>query len=87
MLPYDKSLHALAGAVIFSAAYVIFHFAALPALEIAAAAVLLAAIGKEIYDHLHRATHTPDPLDALATIAGGALVALPLLVEKLHYAH
>lgn len=80
MLPHDKSLHALAGAAIFSAAYTLFHFAALPALEIAAAAVLLAAIGKEVYDRIHRDRHTPDLMDAVATVAGGCIPALPLLL-------
>lgn len=80
MLPYDKALHALAGAAIFSAAYTLFHLAALPALEIAAAAVVLAAVGKEIYDYIHCDRHTPDPMDALWTVAGGVVVALPLLV-------
>lgn len=83
MIPYDKSLHALVGAAIFSAAYIIFTLAALPALQIAAAAVLLAAIGKEVYDHLHRDKHTPDFMDAVATIAGGVVCALPLLVSKM----
>jgi len=80
MLPHDKALHALIGAAIFSAAYVLFTLAGLPSLHIAAGAVVLAAVGKEVYDYLNRDKHTPDLLDALATLAGGAVVALPLLV-------
>lgn len=79
-MSYDKSLHALVGAAIFSAAYTIFTLAGLHALHIAAGAVVLAAVGKEVYDRIHRDRHTPDPVDALATIAGGVVVALPLLV-------
>jgi hypothetical protein len=80
MIAHDKALHALVGSAIFSAAYVLFTLAGLPALHIAAGAVVLAAVGKEVYDRLNRDRHTPDPLDALATLAGGAVVALPLLV-------
>lgn len=80
IIPQDKANHIVYGSVIFTAAYVIFGFAGLPALPIAAGAVVVLAVAKEIYDRAHRATHTPDPMDALATIAGGALAALPLLV-------
>lgn len=80
MIPHDKSLHALVGGCIFSAAYVLFSIAGLPALHIAAGAVVVAAVGKEVYDRIHRDKHTPDGMDALATLAGGAVVALPLLV-------
>lgn len=80
MLQPDKALHALVGGAIFSAAYVLFTLAGLPALHIASGAVVLAAVGKEVYDYLNRDRHTPDGMDALATLAGGAVVALPLLV-------
>lgn len=80
ILSADKANHALYGAGIFAAAYVLLTLQALPALPLAAAAVVVAAVGKELYDRAHRAKHTPDIMDALATLAGGALVALPLLV-------
>lgn len=83
MIPHDKSLHALVGAVIFSASYSLFHLAALPSLEIAAAAVLLAAIGKEVYDYINRDRHTPDLMDAVATVAGGAISAAPVCLKYL----
>lgn len=83
MLPYDKSLHALAGAVIFSAAYVLFSIAGLPALHIATGAVVLAAVGKEVYDYMHRDKHTPDLMDAVATIIGGAISAAPVCLKYL----
>ena len=80
ILSQDKANHAVYGAAIFTVTYALMAFQRLPALEIASAAVVLLAIGKEVYDRANRATHTPDPLDALATIAGGALCAIPLLV-------
>lgn len=82
MLAHDKSLHALVGSAIFSAAYTLFSIAGLPALHIAAGAVVLAAVGKEVHDRIHRDKHTPDGMDALATLAGGAVVAAPLLVSR-----
>lgn len=81
MIPHDKSLHALAGAVVFSVVYSLMWFQALPALEIAVGAVFLAAVGKEVYDYLNRERHTPDPMDAVATMAGGAIPALPIIVQ------
>lgn len=80
MIAHDKALHIVVGSAIFSAVYVACTLAGLPALHIAAGAVVLAAVGKEVYDRIHRDRHTPDPLDALATIAGGVVCALPLLV-------
>lgn len=90
MLPtiaLDKANHMLYGVVTFSTAHLLFTLAGLPALHIAAAAVVLVAIGKEAMDWLSnqraRAAGLPAPhgvelLDAVATIAGGALCALPL---------
>ena len=83
MLAYDKSLHALVGGAIFSAAYVLFSIAGLPALHIAAGAVVLAAMGKEVYDYIHRDKHTPDLMDAVATIVGGAISAAPVCLKYL----
>jgi hypothetical protein len=71
-LPADKANHVAYGAAL--ACIGGFH-------SVLAGAALCAAfgIGKEIYD---RATKrgTPDALDAAATLAGGALVLLPLVV-------
>lgn len=83
MIPYDKALHALVGGGIFSAAYVVFTLAGLPALHIAAGAVVLAAVGKEVYDYLNRDRHTPDLMDAVATIIGGAISAAPVCLKYL----
>jgi hypothetical protein len=74
-LPADKANHLAYGAAL--ACLGSFHSVALGALLCAAF-----AIGKEIYDQA-RKTGNPEVLDAIATIAGGALVllhpALPLL--------
>jgi len=83
MIPHDKALHAIVGGAIFSAAYVLFTLAGLPALHIAAGAVVVAGVGKEVYDHLNRDKHTPDLMDAVATVAGGVVCSLPLLVSKM----
>lgn len=72
-IPADKVRHFAGGALIASACIVL----VLP-LWLAAAAVLIAAFGKEAYDAAHPENHTPDLFDALATLLGGATVLLPL---------
>lgn len=81
VIPQDKANHFVYGAVIFTVAYVLFTIAGLPALPIAAGAVVGFAVGKEVYDKMHKENHTPDIKDALATMAGGFVVALPLLIN------
>ena len=86
----DHANHALTGSVIFSAALWAATLAAPShAVLIAGAAVLLAAVGKEISDWVinRRAiargaqpTHGVELLDVLATCFGGALAALPLWI-------
>jgi hypothetical protein len=63
-LPHDKALHVIAGVL----AYAVFHFVS-PVVGMAA--VVVAAVGKEVYDWFHRDRHTPDLWDAVATMAGG----------------
>jgi hypothetical protein len=82
-MPRDKALHIVVGGAIFSAAYVACTLVGFPALYPAAGAVVGAAVGKEIYDYIHRDKHTPDLMDAVATIAGGVVCSLPLLVSKM----
>ena len=72
-IPDDKVRHFAGGALIALACIVL----GLP-LWLAAAAVLIAAFGKEAYDYYHPKTHTPDLYDALATLLGGATVLIPL---------
>ena len=89
-LPQDKANHAIDGAIIFVAALAVAKFGAPShALLIAGAAVLIAAVGKEISDWTinrrlrasgAQPTHGVELYDALATCFGGALAALPLWI-------
>lgn len=76
--PDGYARHALVGAAIGGTTAVAIDYwrPGTPRLQrfvIAAIPVVVAAVGKEIYDSRHRDCHTCDPLDALTTIAGGAL--------------
>jgi hypothetical protein len=62
MIVIDKLLHLLVG---ISITAIVYPFGLIPAVVV----VSLAAIGKEIWDYFGHGT--PDPYDALATIAGG----------------
>jgi hypothetical protein len=64
-MPTDKLLHLLAGIAI---AAILYPFGIFPAML----AVCIAAIGKELRDM--RGHGTPEVLDALATVAGGAVL-------------
>lgn len=81
VIPQDKANHAVYGAVIFNIA--------LPFTSalLALAAVAALAVAKEAVDWLRNrrarqaglpAPHGVEPLDALATLAGGAACFLPL---------
>ena len=68
MIAQDKLIHFLGGLALYAMA--------LPfGLPVACAVLLLAAIGKEVYDYCHRDAHTPEIMDAVATLAGGAVYA------------
>jgi hypothetical protein len=69
-LPADKANHLAYGAALASIGA--FHSVAVGALLCAAFAV-----GKEVYDQA-RKTGNPEVMDAVATLAGGALVLAPL---------
>lgn len=64
-LPIDKITHTLAGAAIAAA---LLPWGVIPAIL----AVLVAAIGKELWDA--QGHGTPDHIDALATVIGGMLM-------------
>lgn len=73
----DKITHALAGAAIAAA---LLPFGVIPAML----AVIVAAVGKESWDA--QGHGTPDRIDALATVAGGAIMLgwlhlAPLITE------
>ena len=91
-LPHDKSTHVIYGAAIFAAAHTLAVLLKHPefALIAAAAATTAFGIGKELLDFALNerarkagklAPHGVEVQDALATLAGGALVALPLVVR------
>lgn len=66
MMQLDKITHALAGAAIAAA---LLPWGVIPALL----AVIVAAVGKELWDA--QGHGTPDVYDALATVIGGVLMA------------
>ena len=66
MMQLDKITHALAGAAIAAA---MLPWGVIPALL----AVIVAAVGKELWDA--QGHGTPDVYDALATVIGGVLMA------------
>lgn len=74
VIPADKANHLAYGAALASLGGL--HSLALGALLCAAF-----AIGKEVYDQA-RKTGSPEVLDAVATLAGGVLVLLPLAVAS-----
>jgi len=90
IIPQDKANHAIYGAAIFSAALLVaHHFVPIFQIYIAAAAVVLAAFGKEAADRLANlhaqqaglpAPHGVEMMDAVATCAGGVLAALPMII-------
>lgn len=63
-IPADKIYHCLIGVILFAIGNLVGY-----GLLVA----IVGAIGKEIYDYLHKDTHTPDVWDAVATILGGLL--------------
>lgn len=66
-LPLDKCLHLIGGIIIYDVGHPFLGdwYAMVP--------VIVAAVGKEVYDKFHPANHTADVYDALATIGGGLL--------------
>ena len=74
-IPHDKALHIITGALL----YVAVHFVSGDE-RIGLCAVVVAGVGKEIYDAFHRDKHTPEVLDAVATVSG----ALIVLAGSLH---
>lgn len=63
-IPQDKQGHFIAGVL----AYTLIHFFN-PFLALFV--VLVMAIGKEVYDYVHRDKHNSEVMDAVATIMGG----------------
>lgn len=77
VLDQDKANHVVYG-VVASAAVSVYDIAT------AAAVVVVLAVGKEVSDWWQNrkgGSHGVEPMDALATVAGGALVLLPQLLK------
>lgn len=91
-IPHDKALHFIYGTLIFCVSYLAtFQWFQEP-LWAAMALVALFAIGKEVADYWSNQqaikqkilpTHGVEVMDAVATIAGGLVVAIPLCVKYL----
>ena len=77
-IPCDKILHFAVGAAIAALAVIVDG-----SLLLAGAAVLLAGIGREVYDAYHPATNTVDIWDVVATCAGWIPVAV--VVQIIHW--
>ena len=80
MIPHDKCLHALGGALI-SAGCMIFTT---PVTAMLVVTIIGAA--KEVWDYKHIDSHTPDIYDWVATILGGLIPLIPKLGEVLQWA-
>jgi len=65
-IPQDKCGHFIAGLLIYAPLHFIDPVVGL-------LGVAVAAVGKEVYDYLHRDNHTPDVWDAVATMLGGGI--------------
>lgn len=65
-LPHDKALHIIVGVLVYAVAHFVNP-------SVGMAAVVVAAVGKEVYDYMHKDKHTPDVWDAVATIGGGVV--------------
>lgn len=70
VIPADKANHAVYGALAAS-------LGGMHSVAIGAGLCAVLAIGKEVYDRVSR-KGTPDIMDAVWTLAGGALVLAPL---------
>jgi len=92
-LPQDKANHLAYGALTFCLVFLVAHFL-FPSIQLSFAflVTVLSAIGKETNDALVNWKATGNPmkgphgvelLDAVATISGGALAALPLFIIQI----
>lgn len=91
-IPHDKALHIIYGAAIFAASHGAMTLLGHPAyaLQVAFTLTAIFGVGKECIDHIANQrqrdagllpTHGVEPLDAVATVMGGVLVAIPLVVR------
>lgn len=86
-LPLDKAMHIIYGGAIFLCVFVVGILMALPYPRyVALGSVVLAAVGKEVSDYvinrrLSTPTHGVEFLDALATVCGGLVPFVAVLVD------
>ncbi len=76
-IPYDKLQHFAVGAAVTTLVASLTG-----SLALAGAAVLLAGVGREVYDACHPDTNTADIWDVVATCAGWIPVALVLQMNQ-----
>lgn len=76
-IPYDKLQHFAVGAAVTTLVVGVTG-----SLALAGAAVLLAGVGREVYDACHPDTNTADIWDVVATCAGWIPVALVLQMNQ-----
>lgn len=76
-IPYDKLQHFAVGAAVTTLVVSLTG-----SLALAGAAVLLAGVGREVYDACHPDTNTADIWDVVATCAGWIPVALVLQMNQ-----
>ena len=69
MLKHDKANHFIYGLLIFALSNIFLGYL------LSSLICSLFAFGKEVYDHYHT-NHTPDLMDAIVTMAGGATALL-----------
>ena len=86
-LPLDKQGHVAAGAIIACCGLGVSGLASYKlglnvqlGVWLPMVPVLIAAVGKELYDARHRDKHTPDVWDAVATTCGGLV---PCIVAQM----
>ena len=72
MIPLDKQLHFYSGGMLAGLLMPL-------SVQLAVFGVIFAAIGKELYDLLSK-RGTPEIMDAVATILGGAVVVISTVI-------
>lgn len=71
-VPRDKLMHYAVGTILYCVGYLVVW-------QWAIAGVIVAAVGKEVYDREHKNKHVADVWDAVATVIGGLICMLPTL--------
>ncbi len=75
LIPQDKANHFVYGSVIF---FVFLLITQIPIYALTGTAIV--GLCKEIYDALNKETHTPDIIDLIATVSGGLVPFICLII-------